>query len=137
MSATSVPATSERTASLDARGRGHIGLLVLASITAGLALGLVLVLAVFDGGTEAQITGSALVALGVGFSPLAVALEALPPTSRRTGRFRQGSAWPLSDSSSLILAPGDGGLQLAGWVWPLLLLALDCLVDPRCPPLTS
>ncbi len=60
MSATSVPAAGKRTASLEARGRGHIGLIVLGSIASGLALGLVLVLAVFDGGTEAQITGSAL-----------------------------------------------------------------------------
>ena len=120
MSATSDPATSKRTASLDARGRGHIGLLVLASITAGLALGLVLVLAVFEGGTEAQITGSALVALGVGFSLLAVASKrftdqpqdwALPP----------GIGVAVVGLVVLILAPGDGGLQLAGWVWPLLL----------------
>ncbi len=46
--------------------RGHIGLIVLGSIFAGLALGLVLVLGVFAGGEEATITGSALVALGAG-----------------------------------------------------------------------
>ena len=58
-----------------------------------------LVLAVFDGGTEAEITGSALVALGAGMSLLALASKrftdqpqdwALPP----------GIGGPSSDLSS-------------------------------------
>src|SRR5688572_28978940 len=48
------------------RRRGHIGLTVLGSITAGVVLGLVLVLGVFAGGEEPTITGAALVALGAG-----------------------------------------------------------------------
>jgi hypothetical protein len=44
----------------EVRERGHIGLLVLGSIATGLALGFLLVLAVFGGGEEAEITGSAL-----------------------------------------------------------------------------
>ena len=44
MSATSVPAGSKRSASLEARGKGHIGLLLLASIAAVIAFGLLLVL---------------------------------------------------------------------------------------------
>ena len=47
-------------------GRGHIGLIVLGSIVFGLILGLVLVLGVFGGGREHVITGSALIALGLG-----------------------------------------------------------------------
>lgn len=39
----------------DVRERGHIGLSVLSSIAAGLVLGLLFVLAVFGGGTEAQL----------------------------------------------------------------------------------
>ena len=44
----SVPPTGER------GRRGHIGLIVLGSILAGLALGLVLVLGVFGGSEEAR-----------------------------------------------------------------------------------
>ena len=44
--------------------RGHIGLIVLGSIVAGLVLGLVLVLGVFGGSEEATITGAALISLG-------------------------------------------------------------------------
>jgi hypothetical protein len=55
------------------RKKGHIGLVVLASIGSGLALGLLLVLAVFAGGAEAEITGAALLALGAGFVVLAIA----------------------------------------------------------------
>ena len=62
MSATTVPAASKLTASVEARERGHVGLIVLASIASDLVLGLVLVLGVFGGGTEAQITGGALIA---------------------------------------------------------------------------
>ena len=53
-------------------GRGHIGLIVLGSIVFGLILGLVLVLGVFGGGREHLITGSALIALGLGMLMLFV-----------------------------------------------------------------
>src|SRR5687768_8926631 len=56
----SVPPTAER------GRRGHIGVIVLGSILAGLALGPVFVLGVFGGGDEATITGSALVSMGAG-----------------------------------------------------------------------
>ena len=50
-SSDAVPPPSERSQS------GHIGLIVLGSIVAGLVLGLVLVLGVFGGSEEATITG--------------------------------------------------------------------------------
>ena len=53
--------------------KGRIGLVVLASIAACLALGLVLVLGVFAGADEPRIMGSALLALGAGFALLATA----------------------------------------------------------------
>ncbi len=110
-------------ATADARERGHIGLIVFASIAAGLVLGLLFVLAVFGGGTEAQITGSALVALGAGFVALALA-------SRRFTA--QPQDWALAPGVAaaavglgvLVLSPGDHLLKLAGWVWPVLLLLL-------------
>ena len=61
MSAMSVP-TSSPSATHETPAKGQIGLVVLASIAAGLVLGLVFVLGVFAGADEPRITGSALVA---------------------------------------------------------------------------
>jgi pimeloyl-ACP methyl ester carboxylesterase len=117
------PPTSSRSTTAEGGGRGHIGLVVLGSIASGLVLGLVLVLAVFDGGEEAKITGSALMALGAGFTLLAIG------SSRFTD---QPQRWALAPAvvllivglALLVLLPGDRTLRLAGWVWPALLLLL-------------
>ena len=103
--------------------RGHIGLLVLGSIASGVALGLLLVLAVFGGGEEAEITGSALLALGAGFMLLAVGSVRFTDQPQR---------WALAPAvglgvvglALLVLGPGDRVLGWLGWVWPLLLAAL-------------
>src|SRR3954454_9965266 len=99
--------------------RGHIGLVVLASLAAGLGLGLLLVLGVFAGGSEPQIIGSALVGIGTGFALLAFA------SSRRTNQpqhwaIAPGVATALVGVAVLALAPGERLLDLAGWVWPVL-----------------
>ena len=121
MSAISVP-TSSSPAATQETAKGHVGLAVLASIAAGLVLGLVLVLAVFAGADEPRITGSALVALGAGFALLAIA------SARFTS---QPQAWALGPGLSSVLAgvvvclmPSGHALDIAGWVWPLLLAAL-------------
>ena len=103
-------------------GRGHIGLIVLGSIVFGLILGLVLVLGVFGGGREHLITGSALIALGLGMLMLFV-------LARRTD---QPQPWALAPGvglvvagvALLILSPSGRVLGWLGWVWPLLLAAL-------------
>jgi pimeloyl-ACP methyl ester carboxylesterase len=107
----------------DASRRGRIGLVVLASIGAGLVLGLVFVLAVFDGGTEAQITGSALVALGAGFVILALASRRLT-AQPQDWALAPGLAAAAVGLVVIVLSPGDHLLGLAGWVWPVLLLVL-------------
>jgi pimeloyl-ACP methyl ester carboxylesterase len=96
---------------------------VLGSIAFGFVLGLVLVLIVFAGGEESQITGSALLALGAGFMLLAAA------SSRFTG---QPQRWALAPGLAsavlglaiLLFSPGNRALGLAGWVWPVLLVLL-------------
>ena len=111
------------TEAAEGRERGRIGLIVLGSIAAGLVLGLVFVLVVFDGGTEAQITGSALVALGGGFMLLAFASRRLTD---------QPQDWALAPGAAaaavgllvLVVSPGDHLFRLSGWLWPVLLLAL-------------
>jgi pimeloyl-ACP methyl ester carboxylesterase len=89
----------------------------------GLALGLLLVLAVFVGRPEHETTGCALFALGAGFVFLALASRrftdqpqdwALPP----------GLATAIVGVALFVFAPGTRALDLAGWVWPILLLVL-------------
>jgi pimeloyl-ACP methyl ester carboxylesterase len=122
MSATSVPTSSSTPASQEVGVKGHIGLVVLASIAAGLVLGLVLVLGVFAGADEPRITGSALVALGAGFALLAIA------SARFTS---QPQPWALVPGLASMLAglvvclmPSGRAFEIAGWIWPLLLAAL-------------
>ena len=121
------------TAPLEARGRGHIGLIVLGSIASGLVLGLVLVLGVFGGGTEAQITGGALIALGVGFSLLAVA------STRFTDQPQHWALTPGIGAAAVGLAVGSRSRQsiLRGRRLGVAAPVSDprCLVDPRRTPL--
>jgi pimeloyl-ACP methyl ester carboxylesterase len=102
---------------------GHIGLVVLASIATGLALGLLLVLGVFAGGDEPHIVGSALLALGVGFALLAVASARLARQPQGWA-LRPGVGSMVAGLGILVLAPGQRLLDLAGWVWPLLVAVL-------------
>ena len=122
MSAMSVPTSSSPSATQETVAKGHIGLVVLASIAAGLVLGLVLVLAVFAGADEPRITGSALVALGAGFALLAIA------SAHFTNR---PQAWALVPGLTTMLAgvvvalmPMGRAFDITGWVWPPLLAAL-------------
>jgi pimeloyl-ACP methyl ester carboxylesterase len=116
--ATSItPATSAETR------RGHIGLVVLGSIAAGLAIGLLLVLGVFAGGSEARVIGSALAGLGAGFVLLTVL------STRRTDQPQRWALLPGAATAAigvgfLALAPGERFLDLASWVWPVLLAML-------------
>jgi pimeloyl-ACP methyl ester carboxylesterase len=112
-----VPPTSEPSQS------GRIGLIVLGSILAGLALGLVLVLGPFGGNEEGTITGSALISLGAGMLILFLL------AGRRTD---QPQPWTLAPAISLgtlgfallIIRPGDQPLGWTGWIWPILLAFL-------------
>src|SRR4051794_28594350 len=101
----------------------HIGLVVLGSIAAGVALGLLLVLGVFAGGSEPQIIGSALVGLGAGFALLALT------STRRTDQPQRWALMPgaitaVAGLGLLPLEPGERFLDLAAWVWPVLLAIL-------------
>jgi pimeloyl-ACP methyl ester carboxylesterase len=114
--------TATATATAPAPPAGRIGVAVFGSIAAGLALGLVLSLVVFAGGSESEITGSALLALGAGFVALAV-------TSCRTSQPQLWAGTPgvviaAAGLAVLALAPGSRLLGLAGWIWPVLLLEL-------------
>ena len=114
---------TETSLAADVRASGHIGLLVLGSIASGLALGLLLALAVFGGGEEAEITGSALLALGAGFMLLGVASIVFTDQPQRWA-LAPAAAAAVVGLALLVLSPGDRILRLAGWVWPALLLML-------------
>jgi pimeloyl-ACP methyl ester carboxylesterase len=115
--------SASSSATSDVRASGRIGLIVLGSIAAGLVSGLLFVLAVFDGGTEAQITGSALVALGAGFIILALASTRFTDQPQDWA-FAPGVAAVAVGLVMLAASPGDDFFRLAGWVWPALLLLL-------------
>ena len=104
------------------RNAGHIGLVVLGSIAAGLALGALLVGFVLAGAGEAQTTGAALLALGTGFLLLAAAAARWTSRPQRWA-LAPGAGAVVAGLLLLVLRPGDGALAAAGWVWPLLLFA--------------
>jgi pimeloyl-ACP methyl ester carboxylesterase len=101
--------------------RGPVGLVVLGSIATGVVLGVLLVSVAFAGADEAPITGAALVALGAGFTLLALASSRYTDQRQRWA-LAPGAASGLAGLLLIALAPGDHALQTTGWVWPLLLL---------------
>ena len=90
-----VASTADVSAVEEKHGRGHIGLVVLGSMMAGLVLGLVLVLGVFGGGQESVITGAALISLGFGM------LLLVELARRRTD---QPQPWALAPAVGAIVA---------------------------------
>ena len=120
MTSTAAP----NTASVEtASARGHIGLVVFASIAAGLVLGLVLVLGAFAGGDEPHIVGSALVALGSGFTLLAVGSSRFT-SEPQPWALIPGLASTVAGFAAIVAGPNQRLLDLAGWVWPVLLAIL-------------
>ncbi|HWJ44727.1 MAG TPA: alpha/beta hydrolase [Gaiellaceae bacterium] len=103
--------------------KSRIGLVVLGAVASGLALGLLLVLAVFVGGPEHEITGAALFALGSGFVLLALASRRFTDQPQDWALV-PGLATAFVGMALFSLAAGDRALGLAGWVWPILLLVL-------------
>jgi len=104
-------------------GRGHIGLIVLSSVAAGLVLGLVLDVLVFGGSRETVITGFALLSLAVGCAMLAEL------SARRTDQPQHWArisaiCFGVTGAAILILRPSGHVLGLLGWVWPVLLVVL-------------
>jgi hypothetical protein len=93
------------------RGRGHIGLVVLGSITGGLILGLTLTLGVFGAGRENVITGAALIALAFGMLML-VALARWRTDSPQSWAFVPALGIGVV---GLALHPRAGDRVPAGW----------------------
>ena len=103
--------------------RGHIGLIVLSSIAAGLVLGVVLDVLVFGGSRETVITGLALLSLAVGCLMLAELSARWTDQPQRWARI-PALAFGVTGAAVLILRPSGHVLGLLGWVWPILLVVL-------------
>jgi pimeloyl-ACP methyl ester carboxylesterase len=123
MTTTALPTTRSEISTDASPARGRIGLVVLGAMASGIALGLVLVLGVFGGGAESDITGGALLALGTGFLLLAGGAVRLT-NQPQPWATAPGVAATLAGLAVMVLAPGDHILARAGWVWPVLLVTL-------------
>ena len=105
------------------RRRIPFGVVVAASALAGLVATLVLVLVVFAGTTEPVITGAGMLGFASGWALLAVL------STRWTSQPQRWAAVPatvmaVTGAGLLAVAPGNGALTAAGWVWPPAALAL-------------
>ena len=113
----------EPTAAADDPKRGPIWRVVGGSLLTGLLGALVLTLGVFAGAPEHVISGSALLAFAFGWAMLAVL------STRFTSQPQRWALVPAAFMAVvglvlLVFSPGDHSLNPAGWVWPLLVLAL-------------
>src|SRR5919109_5069670 len=98
--------------------KGHIGLIVAASMIGGLILALVLTLIVLGGATEPVISGVALLTFALGWAMLAWL------SGRRTDQPQRWAYVPaifmgVLGLTFLIVRPSDGVLRAFGWVWPI------------------
>ena len=118
------PGHSDRTS-----GR-RLAWVVAGSVVVGPLVAAALTLGVAAGAPEHVITGTGLLGLSSGWAALAVGSSTL------TGRPQRWATVPAValggvGAALLVLAPGDGALTAAGWVWPPLLLALTVWTTVR------
>lgn len=93
------------------------------SLGAGAAAALILVLVVFAGASENTITGSVLLAFGLGWAMIAAL------SVRLTGQPQRWASVPAAAMTAtglglMIFAPGNAAVTLLSWLWPPLMLAL-------------
>jgi pimeloyl-ACP methyl ester carboxylesterase len=104
-------------------GTGPIRRIVAASLATGLVGALALSMVVFGGEPEHVITGSALLGFAFGWALLAV-LSIWMTNQPQRWALVPAAGMAVTGLGLLVLAPGDGALTAAGWVWPPVLLAL-------------
>jgi pimeloyl-ACP methyl ester carboxylesterase len=110
--------------------RGPIRRIIAGSLLTGTVVAAVLSLVLFGGGSEAVITGSALLGFAAGWAMLAVL------TSRRTSQPQRwawvpAAALAVTGLGLLVAAPDDRVLTILGWAWPPLLLAMAVWMGTR------
>jgi pimeloyl-ACP methyl ester carboxylesterase len=102
---------------------GPIRRVIAGSLFTGLVLAVVFPLFVFGSGSEAVITGSALLGFGSGWAMLAL-LTSRMTTQPQRWAWIPAAALGGTGVGLLVTAPDDRVLTAASWVWPPLLLAL-------------
>lgn len=100
-----------------------IGRIVALSLIAGFVTAIVLVGLVVPGAEEHVITGSVMVAFGLGWALLALLSVRLTDQSQRWAQV-PAAYFLLIGAGLLVFAPSAETMTLLGWVWPPLLLAL-------------
>jgi pimeloyl-ACP methyl ester carboxylesterase len=109
---------------------GPLRLIIAGSLLTGAVLAGLLTLVVFPGAREHVITGSALLGFATGWALLAVLSTRMTDHPQRWA-FVPAAGMAVTGIGLLALAPGDGALTAAGWVWPPLLLALAVWMGVR------
>jgi pimeloyl-ACP methyl ester carboxylesterase len=104
-------------------GSSRVTRVILGSLTAGAVTALVLLLVVFPGATEAVVTGSALLAFGLGWAMMRVL------SARLTSQPQRWTAVPAvamtaTGASLIVFSPQGAALTSLAWVWPPAMLAL-------------
>jgi pimeloyl-ACP methyl ester carboxylesterase len=105
----------------DAAPRGHVGWIVAASLTTGLIVGLLLVVAPFIEPDERDVTGALLAGFAVGWGMLALLSERL---SDQPQRWALAPAAFMGVAGLLLIVFGSTVHDVLDWVWPPALLAL-------------
>lgn len=113
------------TTGADARPRDSkgIGRVVAGSLVAGLVAAIVLVGFVFAGAEEPEITGSLMLAFGLGWALLRVLSVRLTDQPQRWALV-PATYMVVVGAGLLVLSPSADTMDLLGWVWPPVLLAL-------------
>jgi pimeloyl-ACP methyl ester carboxylesterase len=96
---------------------------ILLSIVAGSVLAIVLVLLFARGGSEPLVTGSVLVAFGLGWALMAYLADRFGGQPQRW-MFVPAAAMLVTGLVLVVLQPGPVLMDLASWVWPVALAAL-------------
>lgn len=104
-------------------GRRRVGTVVTASVVAGLAAALILILGVFPDSREPAVTGIALLSFAAGWAAITLL------SARWTDQPQRWAAVPaiamgVVGIGLLVFAPTTHTLSLLSWVWPPLLAAL-------------
>jgi pimeloyl-ACP methyl ester carboxylesterase len=121
--------TSLRTWGTPGRGprpgsrRRPVVVVIAGSLGAGAAAALVLALVVFAGASESIITGSMLLAFGLGWAMIAALSVRLTDQPQRWASV-PAAAMTATGLGLMIFAPGNTAITLLSWAWPPLMLAL-------------
>ena len=109
--------------SLQSRPSRSLVTVILLSIVAGAVLAIVLVVLVAREGSEPLVTGSVLVAFGLGWALMAYLADRFAGQPQRW-MFVPAAALLITGLILVILQPGPSLMDLASWAWPVGLAAL-------------